>query len=54
MDGRGYSWQQINPCCEAHFDGDPVPQGCPRKTVFCSPPWGQMHQRNLPCGIFRA
>jgi hypothetical protein len=29
MDGRGYAWQQINPCGEAHFDGDPVPQGCP-------------------------
>ncbi|MBR3371116.1 MAG: histidine kinase [Rhodobacteraceae bacterium] len=29
MDGRGYSWQQINPCGLAHFDGDPVPPGCP-------------------------
>ena len=29
MDGRGYSWQQINPCGTAHFDGDPVPPGCP-------------------------
>ncbi len=28
-DGRGYSWQQINPCGTAHFDGDPVPPGCP-------------------------
>ncbi len=29
MDGRGYSWQQINPCGTAYFDGDPVPDGCP-------------------------
>ncbi|WFE73909.1 DUF6446 family protein [Roseinatronobacter sp. S2] len=29
MDGRGYAWQQINPCGTAHFDGDPVPAGCP-------------------------
>ncbi len=29
MDGRGYAWQQINACGEAHFDGDPVPPGCP-------------------------
>ena len=29
MDGRGYAWQQINPCGAAHFDGDPVPPGCP-------------------------
>ena len=29
MDGRGYAWQQINPCGVAHFDGDPLPQGCP-------------------------
>lgn len=29
MDGRGYAWHQINPCGEAHFDGDPVPRGCP-------------------------
>ncbi|MDD7971777.1 DUF6446 family protein [Roseinatronobacter alkalisoli] len=29
MDGRGYAWQQINPCGTAHFDGDPVPPGCP-------------------------
>lgn len=28
-DGRGYAWQQINRCGEAHFDGDPVPPGCP-------------------------
>ena len=29
MDGRGYSWQQINSCGTAYFDGDPVPDGCP-------------------------
>lgn len=29
MDGHGYAWQQINPCGTAHFDGDPVPPGCP-------------------------
>lgn len=29
MDGRGYAWNQINPCGVAHFDGDPVPPGCP-------------------------
>lgn len=29
MDGRGYAWNQINPCGAAHFDGDPVPTGCP-------------------------
>ncbi len=29
LDGRGYAWQQINPCGAAHFDGDPVPPGCP-------------------------
>lgn len=29
IDGRGYAWQQINPCGAAHFDGDPVPPGCP-------------------------
>lgn len=28
-DGRAYVWPQINPCGEAHFDGDPVPAGCP-------------------------
>ena len=28
-DGRAYAWHQINPCGEAHFDGDPVPPGCP-------------------------
>ena len=29
LDGRGYAWNQINPCGAAHFDGDPVPPGCP-------------------------
>jgi hypothetical protein len=29
QDGRGYAWQQINPCGAAHFDGDPLPPGCP-------------------------
>jgi hypothetical protein len=29
MDGHGYAWHQINPCGAAHFDGDPVPPGCP-------------------------
>jgi len=28
-DGRAFVWPQINACGEAHFDGDPVPQGCP-------------------------
>ncbi|MCL1628700.1 DUF6446 family protein [Roseibaca sp. V10] len=28
-DGRGYAWHQINACGTAHFDGDPVPPGCP-------------------------
>ena len=28
-DGRAFAWHQINPCGEAHFDGDPVPPGCP-------------------------
>jgi len=28
-DGRAYAWHQINPCGTAHFDGDPVPPGCP-------------------------
>ncbi len=27
--GNGYVWHQINPCGEAAFDGDPLPQGCP-------------------------
>ena len=29
LDGRGYAWSQINRCGAAHFDGDPVPPGCP-------------------------
>lgn len=28
-DGRAYVWPQINACGAAHFDGDPVPAGCP-------------------------
>lgn len=28
-DGRGVAWHQINPCGEAHFDGDPLPADCP-------------------------
>lgn len=28
-DGRAYVWPQINACGAAHFDGDPVPPGCP-------------------------
>ena len=28
-DGRAYVWPQLNACGEAHFDGDPVPAGCP-------------------------
>lgn len=28
-DGRGYAWNQINPCGQAVFDGDPLPLGCP-------------------------
>lgn len=28
-DGRAYVWPQINACGTAHFDGDPVPAGCP-------------------------
>ena len=28
-DGRGYAWNQINACGRAHFDGNPVPPGCP-------------------------
>ena len=27
--GQGYAWQQINPCGEAAFAGDPLPEGCP-------------------------
>ena len=29
QDGRGYAWHQINPCGEAVYDGDPVPDTCP-------------------------
>lgn len=28
-DGRGYSWDQINPCGAEVFDGNAPPQGCP-------------------------
>ncbi len=28
-DGRGYAWTQINRCGQAHFDGRPLPAGCP-------------------------
>ena len=28
-DGRAFAWHQINRCGAAHFDGDPVPPGCP-------------------------
>jgi hypothetical protein len=28
-DGRAYVWPQVNTCGEAHFDGRPLPQGCP-------------------------
>jgi hypothetical protein len=28
-DGQAFAWHQINPCGTAHFDGDPVPPGCP-------------------------
>jgi hypothetical protein len=28
-DGRGFVWQQINPCGEVVFHGDPAPDGCP-------------------------
>ena len=28
-DGRAYAWDQINRCGARHFDGDPVPDGCP-------------------------
>ena len=28
-DGRGYVWQQINPCGAVVFNGDPAPDGCP-------------------------
>jgi hypothetical protein len=28
-DGRGYVWHQTNACGTAHFDGRPLPPGCP-------------------------
>ncbi len=28
-DGEGYVWHQINPCGEAQFNGDPLPEACP-------------------------
>ena len=28
-DGRGYAWTQFNACGRAHYDGDPLPPGCP-------------------------
>lgn len=28
-DGRGMVWHQINSCGKEHFDGNPVPPGCP-------------------------
>ncbi len=28
-DGRGFAWNQINPCGQAVYDGDPAPVGCP-------------------------
>ena len=28
-DGRAYVWPQVNACGAAHFDGNPVPEGCP-------------------------
>lgn len=28
-DGRGFAWQQLNPCGEAVFAGDNTPDGCP-------------------------
>ena len=28
-DGRAYLWQQMNACGDAHFDGRPLPPGCP-------------------------
>jgi hypothetical protein len=27
--GRGFVWHQMNPCGQAFFDGDPLPEGCP-------------------------
>ena len=29
-DGRGYVWHQINRCGEIVFDGNPVPEDCPK------------------------
>ncbi|MEM7268568.1 MAG: DUF6446 family protein [Pseudomonadota bacterium] len=28
-DGRAYQWRQFNACGDAHFAGDPLPEGCP-------------------------
>lgn len=28
-DGRAFVWTQANPCGAAHFDGRPLPEGCP-------------------------
>lgn len=28
-DGRAFLWHQMNACGTAHFDGRPLPQGCP-------------------------
>jgi hypothetical protein len=28
-DGRGFVWHQANACGTAHFDGRPLPPGCP-------------------------
>lgn len=28
-DGRGFVWAQMNACGTAHFDGRPLPPGCP-------------------------
>ena len=28
-DGRAFVWQQINACGREHFDGNPLPEGCP-------------------------
>jgi len=28
-DGRAFVWPQQNPCGRAHFDGRPLPAGCP-------------------------
>ncbi|MEL6171233.1 MAG: DUF6446 family protein [Pseudomonadota bacterium] len=29
-DGKGFIWHQINRCGEVVFDGDPVPEDCPK------------------------